>query len=61
MGLFDKIGQAVSKAGADVVRVASLTKAELELAEIERRYNDCYVIIGKRIAEQKKAALFDDP
>jgi hypothetical protein len=54
MGLLDKIGHAVSKAaisaGTDVVRSATLKKDELELSEIINRYDECYIIIGKRIA-----------
>jgi hypothetical protein len=55
MGLLDKLWHAVSSAtvstGAGVIRVAALKKAQLELGEIENRYNDGYLIIGKRIAE----------
>lgn len=55
MGVFDKIGKAVSKAavstGSGVARAAALKKAEVELADLENRYTECYVIIGKRISE----------
>lgn len=55
MGVFDKIGKAVSKAavstGSGVARAAALKKAEVELADLENRYTECYVLIGKRISE----------
>jgi hypothetical protein len=66
MGLFDKIGHAMSKAavsaGTDVVRSATLRMAALELGEIMNRYDECYIIIGKRITEfLRKGENIEDP
>ena len=66
MGLFEKIGHAVSRAavsaGSDVVHSAALRKAEMELSELVNRYDDCYIIIGKRIAEYlRNGETIEDP
>lgn len=66
MGLFEKIGHAVSRAavsaGSDVVHSAALRKAELEVSELVNRYDDCYIIIGKRIAEYlRNGETIEDP
>ncbi len=66
MGLFEKIGHAVSRAavstGTDVMHSAALKKAEMELSEIVNRYDDCYIIIGKRIAEfLRSGETIEDP
>jgi hypothetical protein len=55
MGLFDKVGKKVSEAavsaGNSASRGASLKKAEMELSDLINKYDECYLIIGKRIAE----------
>ena len=55
MGVFDKVSKAVSKAaistGSGVARTAALKKAEVELADLENRYTECYIVIGKRVSE----------
>jgi len=55
MGIFDKVTKSVSEAvvsaGTSATRTASLKKAEMELSDLNNRYDECYIIIGKRIAE----------
>jgi hypothetical protein len=55
MGLFDKVTKSVSdmaaSAGTSAVQTASIKKAEMELADLNNKYDECHIIIGKRIAE----------
>lgn len=55
MGIFNKVkkgvvGAAVS-AGSNVTNTAGIKKAEMELSNLMNKYDECYLIIGKRIAE----------
>ncbi|MCK5680817.1 hypothetical protein KAI46_08415 [bacterium] len=55
MGIFDKVAKSVSgvavSAGTSVTRSAALKKTEMELSDLNNKYDECYLIIGKRIAE----------
>ncbi len=55
MGLFDKVKKSVSKTTTELStnfsKRSEMNKLETELEDINNRYNDCYLIIGKRIAE----------
>ena len=55
MGLFSKVAQSVSNAavsaGSSATRTAGIKKIEMELSDLNNRYDECYLIIGKRIAE----------
>ena len=59
MGVFDAIkkgvtGAAVS-AGTGAAQTGAIKKAEMELADLINRYDECYIIIGKRIAESLRS------
>jgi len=55
MGLLNNVTKGVSKAalsaGATAARGTAQKKAELELANLSNRYDEFYLVIGKRIAE----------
>lgn len=55
MGLLKKVTKGVTgaaiNAGSSASRTAALKKAEMELADLTNRYDECYLIIGKRISE----------
>jgi hypothetical protein len=66
MGMFNKIGKAISdsavSAGSNAARLAQLKKCEMDLAEIETKYSDSYILIGKRVSEFMRAGeQMDDP
>ena len=55
MGLFDKIAKNVADAATSAtnsaVTGAQAKKYEFELADLNAKYDECYIIIGKRISE----------
>jgi hypothetical protein len=55
MSFFDKVKKSVSdaatSAGTGVVQSTAIKKAEMELSDLINRYDECHIIIGKRIAE----------
>jgi hypothetical protein len=55
MGLFDKFSKAVSEAaisaGTSATTSVAIKKIEMELTDLNNKYDECYLIIGKRIAE----------
>ncbi len=55
MGLLDKVKKGVTEAavsaGTNAARTTGLKKTEMELANLNNKYDECYIIIGKRIAE----------
>lgn len=55
MGLLDKVKKGVSdaavSAGSGAVQTAALKRLEVELSDLNNRFDECYLIIGKRIAE----------
>ncbi len=55
MSLFKKVSGAftgaVVSASNNVVKGATIKKAQIELQDINNRYDECYIIIGKRIAD----------
>lgn len=55
MSLLSKVTKSVSGAavsvGSNATRTAGLKKIEMELSDLNTKYDECYLIIGKRIAE----------
>ena len=55
MGLLDKVARsftgAVVSAGASAVKTTTIKKTQMELQDLINRYDECYLIIGKRIAD----------
>jgi len=55
MGLLNKFSKAVSEvavsAGTSATTSVSIKKFEMELSDLNNKYDECYLIIGKRIAE----------
>ena len=51
MGLLNNVTKAAVSAGATAARGTAQKKAELELTNLKNRYDEFYIIIGKRIAE----------
>lgn len=45
------VSEAAASAGVGVVQSTAIKKAEMELSDIINRYDECYIIIGKRISE----------
>jgi predicted RNase H-like nuclease (RuvC/YqgF family) len=66
MNIFNKIGSAISgtavSAGSNLALSAQVKKCELDLAQVESRFTDSYIIIGKRVSEFLRAGdEMDDP
>ena len=64
--MFRKIGNAISgsavAAGSNLAIAAQIKKCELDLAQVDNRYSDSYIIIGKRVSEFLRAGEeMDDP
>ncbi|HIA64438.1 MAG TPA: hypothetical protein EYN93_16370 [Planctomycetaceae bacterium] len=59
MGVFDKIKKGVTtaavSAGTGAAQGAVIKKVEMELADLLNKYDECYLIIGKRIAESLRS------
>jgi hypothetical protein len=59
MGVFDAIKKGVTEAavsaGTGAAQTGAIKKAEMELADVINRYDECYIIIGKRIAESLRS------
>jgi hypothetical protein len=55
MGLFDKVLKNVSEvavsAGVSAGNAVAMKKLEAELADVNSKYDECYIIIGKRVSE----------
>ena len=55
MGLFDKVVKGVSNVAAsasvNAVNSVNAKKIEVEISDLNNKYNECYIIIGKRIAD----------
>ena len=55
MGMFDTIKKGVTEvavsAGTGAMQSGAIKKTEIELADLNNKYDECYIIIGKRIAE----------
>ena len=55
MGLLNKFSKAVSEAavsaGTSATTSVAIKKFEMELSDLNNKYDECYLIIGKRIAE----------
>lgn len=59
MGLFDKVVQGVSNVAAsasvNAVNSVNVKKIEVEISDLNNKYNECYIIIGKRIADSLRS------
>lgn len=59
MGLFDKVvkgvANAASSASVNAVNSVTLRKYETEVSDLNAKYDECYLIIGKRIAESLRS------
>ena len=59
MGVFDAIKRGVTdaavSAGTGAAQSGAIKKAEMELADLLNKYDECYLIIGKRIAESLRS------
>jgi len=59
MGVFDAIKRGVTdaavSAGTGAAQSGAIKKAEMELADLLNKYDECYMIIGKRIAESLRS------
>ena len=59
MGVFDAIKKGVTdaavSAGTGAAQSGAIKKAEMELADLLNKYDECYMIIGKRIAESLRS------
>jgi vacuolar-type H+-ATPase subunit D/Vma8 len=59
MGVFDAIKKGVTdaavSAGTGAAQSGAIKKAEMELADLINKYDECYMIIGKRIAESLRS------
>jgi hypothetical protein len=59
MGMFDAIKKGVTEAavsaGTGAVQSGAIKKAEMELSDLNNKYDECYIIIGKRIAESLRS------
>lgn len=55
MGMLDALKKGVTEAavsaGTGAVQTGAIKKAEMELADLNNKYDECYIIIGKRISE----------
>jgi hypothetical protein len=59
MGVFDTIKKGVTdaavSAGTGAAQSGAIKKAEFELADVINKYDECYIIIGKRISESLRS------
>lgn len=66
MGFLDKVTKSVTgvvvSAGTSAVKTTAIKKTQMELQDLVNRYDECYLIIGKRIAEfLRNGETIDDP
>lgn len=59
MGMLDAIKKGVTEAaisaGTGAVQTGAIKKTEMEIADLNNKYDECYIIIGKRITESLRS------